>query len=75
LKQHADRTKVIAFSDHLSTVDGLAVLKQTAVAFKAFIFSKGLKTHLIFKDFSKRNNVCYCSSFQRDFINSLLNLI
>jgi predicted N-acyltransferase len=44
------------FSDHLSTVDGLAVLKQAAVALKLLFLTKGLKTHLtIFKDFSEKD--------------------
>jgi hypothetical protein len=52
--EHADRTKRLFFGDHLSTVDGLAVLKQTAVALKLFFLTKGLKTHLtILKIFRK----------------------
>jgi hypothetical protein len=59
---------------NLSTVDGLAVLKQTSCSPKAFV-TKGLKTHLtIFKDFRKDITFATAAHF-KSFINSLLNLI
>lgn len=57
------------FSEQLSAVDGLAILKQAAIALKKLFLAKGLKTHLtIFKDFSE-NEITFAttSNFNRFF--------